>query len=95
MHIHSYNDLVSIIPICNDNLERESVLNEFFLNKHVYNNVKMSNQSIPKLELHEGQCEKCFFIFYVANNLDNGHLNKFYELKDTNNQQIVYGKLMP
>jgi hypothetical protein len=55
----------------------------------------MPKQSIPKLGLHKGQCGKCSFIFYVANDLDNGHLNKFYELKETDNQQIVYGKLMP
>jgi len=55
----------------------------------------MPNQLILKLEFYEGQFEKCSFIFYIANDLDNGHLNKFHELKKTNIQYIVCGQLMP
>ncbi len=55
----------------------------------------MPSQLILKLEFYEGQCEKCYLIFYIANDLDNRHLNKFHELKKTNIQYIVYGMLMP
>jgi hypothetical protein len=55
----------------------------------------MLSQLILKLEFYEGQCEKCSLIFYIANDLDNGHLNKFHELKKTNIQYIVCDTLMP
>lgn len=47
------------------------------------------------LDFIEVNVENFLSFFNVANDLDNGHLNKFYELKETNNQQIVFGKLMP
>jgi hypothetical protein len=61
----------------------------------VYFNVLMLSQLILKLEFYEGQCEKCSLIFYTANDWDNGHLNKLYELKKINVQYIVCSKLMP
>ncbi len=55
----------------------------------------MLGQLILKLEFYEGQCEKRSLIFYIVNDSDNGHLKKKYELKKTNIQYIVCGKLMP
>ncbi len=55
----------------------------------------MPYQSISQLGLHKIQSGKCSFIFHTSNDLNIGKFNKFHELKDTNHQQIVCGKLMP
>lgn len=83
--IHTYFDLVSIILIYNSNLERESVFSERVLSKHAYYNVYVLKESMLKLGLHESWCWKCPFIFYTANDLVNGHLNKFHKLEVMNN----------
>jgi hypothetical protein len=55
----------------------------------------MFYQLILKLKHHEGQCGKGSFIFNIANDLNNGYLNKFHELRKAMSQhQIVCGKLM-
>jgi len=58
-----------IIITYNSPLERENVINQKILRKHVNNNVY---QPISKFKLHEGQCGKGFFVFNIANDLDNG-----------------------
>ncbi len=70
--VHSNFDLITVILICNNSLEKESVLNEFFLKKHANNNVYMFYQTILKFGLHENQCEKFSLIFNTTNDLNNG-----------------------
>ncbi len=41
--------------------------------------------SIPKFKLNECENRKCPFIFYDANDLDNGQFNKLHESKNMNN----------
>jgi len=48
----------------------------------------MLYQPILKLGRHEGECEKGFFIFNNANNLNNGQLSKIHELKKTTNNKL-------
>jgi hypothetical protein len=70
--IHSNFDLIIAILICNNSLEKESVLNEKILKKHANNNVYMFYQTILKFGLHENQHEEISLIFNIANDLNNG-----------------------
>ncbi len=92
--IHFISNLNIVIIIYNSPLERENVINKKILRNHVDNNVQMFYQPFSKFKLPEGQCGKGFFVFNIANVLDNGQLNKLHELKRMNQHQIVCGKLM-
>jgi len=70
--MESYSNLIIVIIIYKSPLERENVINEKILRKHVNNNVWMFYQPFSKCKLHEGQCGKGFFVFNIANDLDNG-----------------------
>ncbi len=83
--IDSHLDFISIIPICDCTVKRKSFLGEKVLWKHVYGNVQMPYQLIPQLGFYKRQSGQCSFIFHIANDLDNGQLYKFHELKETSN----------
>jgi hypothetical protein len=79
--VHYNFDLIIIILIRNNSLEKESVFNEKILKKYVNNIVYMFYQTILKFRLHENQCENFSLIFNTTNDLDNGWLRKLYGLK--------------
>ncbi len=92
--IHFNFNLIVVIIIYNSLLERANVINKKILRKHVDNNVQMFYQPFSNFKLPEGQCGKGFFIFNIANDLNNGQLSKLHELRRMNQHQIVFGKLM-
>jgi hypothetical protein len=82
--------------MCNNLVKRKTCFFDVkVLNKHAYGNIQMPYQSILQLGLHKIQSGKGSFIFHTSNDLNTGKFNKSHELRDTNHQQIVCGKLMP
>jgi hypothetical protein len=66
-------------------VKRKSFLGEKVLCKYAYGNVQMPYQITLELGFHKRQNGKCFFTFHTINDLNNGQLYEFHELREMNN----------